>query len=123
MCFVGGSPFKERTGSKGWSASCKVARQEADCAGPAQGLDKALADSQAQLADGEAALAARASSVAAREAACAASERQLAQRLAQLGLHERLLQERAARVVALEHDMQVRLRASGPETLGKVVSV
>ncbi|KAK9845393.1 hypothetical protein WJX81_005463 [Elliptochloris bilobata] len=68
-----------------------------------QGLDRALADSQAQLAE-------RASSVAAREAACAVSERQLAQRLAQLSLHERLLQERAARVIALEHEVQARER-------------
>lgn len=66
-----------------------------------QGLDRALADSQAQLA-------ARASSVAAREAACAVSERQLAAQMAQLSLHERLLQERTARVVALEHEVQVR---------------
>ena len=66
-----------------------------------QGLDRALEESQAQLA-------ARASSVAAREAACAASERQLAARLAQLSLHERALQERTARLAALEHDVQAR---------------
>jgi hypothetical protein len=60
--------------------------------------------------------------VAAREAACAASERQLAQRLAQLSLHERLLQERAARVVALEHDMQVCLSKDAVQgTRGRVV--
>ncbi len=45
--------------------------------------------------------------MAAREAACAVSERQLAAQMAQLSLHERLLQERTARVVALEHEVQV----------------
>lgn len=42
------------------------------------------------------------------------SERQLAAQMAQLSLHERLLQERTARVVALEHEVQVRKRLVRP---------